>query len=221
MKPHTIHQTELVPNGIHKTIVDYILSCNIDIRYVSEQEYSDIYYGDFKGLDWRKDTIRIIVYRQEEDTDIISGISTDLIFDMAEKKLKLNIEHIDSYGGFIYDGCEVLNNYDSSFEQDYSDNGYCDVLGFVSIKDSIVRFTYIVYSFLEKKLIIKEDLAFKFPFKLKPHTIGGKRAVYYDEGKLSLRLRENIYNKVNKKHHQPNSHKDDLTYPRIILYKND
>lgn len=137
------------------------------------------------------------------------------------KGFNINGDYIDSYGSVLVKNELLLNNYDCVLtENNKSEKGFCDVIGFATINNKgDVRFTQIVYSFLFKKLIIRDDVKYKLPFKPKLKTdFGGKRAMYRRGSILSLRTNISVYKKVDKKHWQSDRRKNDLSYPRLLLF---
>ena len=97
--------------------------------------------------------------------------------------------------------------------------GFVNVLGFATINNNgVVRFTQIVYSFLFKRLIVRDDVRHQLPFKVRLKSdFGGKRALYKDNNVISIRTTKNVYKKSPKTYHQSDEHKESLSYPRLEI----
>jgi len=137
--------------------------------------------------------------------------------------LQLKGEHIDGYGSMIIGNELLLNNHDAMFEEsDKNEKGFCNIIGFATVNnEGLVRFTQIVYSFLFEKIIIRDNINLKLPFKPNLELdFGGKRATYRIGSILSLRTNMDVYSKVNKKYWQSDRKKNDTSYPRLQLLTN-
>ena len=140
----------------------------------------------------------------------------------------------DAYGTkywYDQDGkiCAILNNYDSSFfdiqhddiknrQQDGARIPYITVFGFATLFDGIVRFTEIVYHLKYRKLLVRDDVCYKLPFKPELGDFIGKRATYRLHSTLSLRTVFDVYLMADKRYHQTDDHKDQSSYPRLLLF---
>ena len=208
--------------SLHDFILKQILSFSVNLKEVKEDEFHKCYEDCSINyitkeieIQFCKDEINWI---KEGKLNFAAKCCVDV--ESIVKGLNLNGENIDAYGSIIINNELLLNNYDVSFEeQDKNEKGFCNVLGFATITNKgVVRFSQVVYSFLFKKLIIRDDVTYHLPFKpnLKK-DFGGKRAIYRNNSIFSFRTNLSVYKKVDKKYWQSDKHKDDLSYPRFQL----
>lgn len=187
------------------TFIDCLEECTID--YDKKEIYIQVCKEE---LIWRDEGVLDFASRSYVDVEsLIEG------FDIIGN-------YRDAYGSILTDDDEtlLLNNYDACFyEENKSEDGFCNVIGFATITSSgVIRFTQLVYSFLHNKLIVRDDVSYQLTFTPDLNNdFGGKRAVYRYDNILSLRCDPDLYKKVDKNHHQSDEHKNDLSYPRFII----
>jgi hypothetical protein len=222
VKPLLQQHNVVCSTSLHDFILKNILSFSVNIKEVKEDEFHQWYEECSINYEKREIEVQIckdeINWIKEGKLKFASKCYVDV--ESIVKGFALKGEYIDAYVSIIVDNELLLNNYDAVFEeQDKNEKGFCNVLGFATITNKgIVRFSQVVYSFLFNKLIIRDDITFQLPFKpnLK-NDFGGKRATYRTGCKLSLRTNMSVYKKVDKKYWQPDSRKNDLSYPRLVL----
>lgn len=208
--------------SIHEFVLKSILSFSVKIKDVSLNEFEQFY--EECSIDYDKKEIEIQVCREEinwiKEGKLNFASRCYIDIESIVKGLKIEGEPIDAYGSILTKNELLLNNYDAEFEeQNKSEKGFCNVLGFATIsKKGVVRFSQITYSFLFNKLIVRDNVISQLPFKpnLK-NDFGGKRATYRNGSLLSLRTNLKVYKKVDKKYWQLDKYKNDLSYPRLQL----
>jgi hypothetical protein len=208
--------------SLHDFIVASIMCFNPVVKEVSVEQL-DLVWCD-ESIDYNNMIVNVYVFREEKDwigegkTNFFSLCYSNI--EGLVKGLKIEGEKIDAYFSTLFGDELLLNNYDADFyEQNQSEKGFCNVLGFATVnKDGKVRFTQIVYSFLFKRLIVRDDVMYQLPFipNLRK-DFGGKRAVYRNGSTLSLRTNLSVYDKVAKKYWQSERSKGELSYPRLLL----
>ena len=204
---------------IHQYIIDELLTFKPVIVNVSVKKFCD---GDFDEISFEKREIYIYVCKKEINY-IKEGkqkFNSRCSIDVGSLILPIKGDCLDAYGTILFKNELLLNNYDSIFtEADKNPKGFVNVLGFATINNNgVVRFTQIVYSFLFKRLIVRDDVRHQLPFKVRLKSdFGGKRALYKDNNVISIRTTKNVYKKSPKTYHQSDEHKESLSYPRLEI----
>ena len=221
-------RSKKIKTSSHQKIVDFMLGLNVVFHMVDVDTFNSDYDGDC--INFEKNDIYIRVCNEEIEwieygkRNFAASTYVDLEDTLNRLGLKpiKDIDFIDSYGSRIVDGELILNNWDIGTYPNVNSlnpKGFVDILEFASVDISgLVRYTNIVYSLLFKRIIIRDDLTYKLPFK--PHLrndFGGKRATYKVGCNLSLRTTLDVYKKVDVTYKQSDKHKDTLSYPRLIL----
>jgi hypothetical protein len=206
---------------IHQQIVNRILSlkpiernCDIDtLNYGYEENQYDLETNKIY-IDVCRDDME-----DEKGNDISISFQTLVCIEDALEDLFIMGKRLDAYGSTLIGDELILNNYDLTIDdKNTSEDGFCMVLAFASVRNNKVRFSSIIYDFEKKELVLQEDFHIVLPFKVNlKEDFSGKRAVYRYDNIVSLRTTLEVYEKVDKKFHQSDECKNDLSYPRLIL----
>lgn len=212
--------------NLHEYIKNTLLSYNVIIHETNHYaEYDSFYDRGNKSIDFLKNEIHIIVCLEELNwvKEGKQNFVSSCCIDVEDIVHGLNIKGkcVDAYCSIISNNTLLLNNYDAVFyEYEKNSKGFCNILGFSTIDaNGLVKFSQIVYNFKYKKLIVRDYVEHKLPFKPDlENDFGGKRATYRHGNILSLRTNENVYLKTTPKYHQSEKHINDLSYPRLELH---
>lgn len=201
-------------NKLHDSILELLTWKPI----IKSLTVDDFFSFNGEKLDFSNKKI-IILTAEDEEHNFLSYC--DIEVEYLVDNNYIDGEVIDAYGSIYKDNILLLNNYDAEFNQNQTDpvNGFCNIIGFATIDSKgNVRFSQIVYSFKTKELKLNDDVSIKLPFKPDlSKDFGGKRATYKGGHILSLRTTMEVYEKTSKIYHQPDSEKNTLSYPRLIL----
>lgn len=214
--------------SLHDKIIKTILSLK---PVITEYKEFPLHWLEESHPALDLDKNQIYIYVDNQTNGFIKGREvnfsswTNLDVSTLVKKMNLKGDYVDAYGSILVDNELLLNNYDMVVDgmldlYSYNKKGFCDVLSFVTInKKGHVRFTQIVYSFKFNRLMIRDNVTYQIPFKVDlKKDFGGKRATYRHGSILSLRLKCSKYSKkIPVENRQPDSYKNDLSYPRLIL----
>ena len=203
---------------LHETLLTKLLSFKPVIKEVTYEEFFESY--DDCSINYRTKEIEIQVSKEKIEwiRPNKANISARCYIDVESivKGFELNGKCVDAYGSIIVGNDLLLNNYDALFCEE---EGFVNIIGFATVnKNGKVRFSQIVYSFKFNKLLVRDDVTYTLPFKPNlEEDFGGKRATYRNGSILSIRTTMDVYDKVDKKYHQSDSRKNDLSYPRLEL----
>ena len=208
--------------NLHETLLKNILSFKPIIKEVGEDDFFKWY--DECSINYKTKEIEIQVCKDEinwiKEGKLKFASRCYVDVESIVKGFELKGNWVDAYGSIIVGNELLLNNYDATFFEDENNpKGFVNIIGFTTIdKFGKVRFSQIVYSFRFNKLLVRDDVTYMLPFKPNLETdFGGKRGTYRNGSLLSLRTTMEVYDKVDKKFHQSDSRKDDLSYPRLEL----